>query len=85
VPGQERHRWVRLREHCYMCMKCGTGYRNEHQTRGDWIRRWFPADGGYIIAAHTPPCSRGRFTVDRLDKYALALEEAHERAAAARS
>lgn len=69
----ERHRWVRLREHVYICKKCGCGKVNEERRRGEWVT-WFHAADGTTTARGTPECCVGERSQIYLDKYRAVIE-----------
>jgi hypothetical protein len=73
---KERHRWVKLRLHVYICRQCGCGKVNantrEDET-GDWFTTYYTPDGRAVRAQHTPPCIIGPKTPQYLAKYADAL------------
>ena len=59
-----RHRWLRLREHLYICPKCGTCKKNVHARNGtqwEWHTIFETPDGNVLhqVPARVPPCSPG--------------------------
>jgi hypothetical protein len=71
----ERHRWVKLRLHVYICRKCGTGKVNS-QRAGEWITTFHCPEGTSITSAHVPPCAVGPFTKKYLAAYSDAIDVA---------
>jgi hypothetical protein len=68
-----RHRWVKLREHTYICRKCGTGRENAQDEYGNWFATFHRPDGRSVRLSHVPPCEPGPRTADYLAKHAEAL------------
>lgn len=68
----ERHRWLKLRLHVYICRKCGTGRVNA-QVAGGWRTTYHRPDGTSEVLSHVPPCERGPKTDAALAKYATEL------------
>jgi hypothetical protein len=68
-----RHRWVKLREHVYICRKCGTGKVNAQDGDGRWFATFNRPDGRSIVAARVPACEVGPRTAAHLAKHAEAL------------
>jgi hypothetical protein len=67
-----RHRWCRVRVHCYICTRCGCGRVNE-EAKGRWIVTFHAPDGRAIVGGPTPPCRSGRHTAAYLAKYESAI------------
>lgn len=63
------HRWVRLREHVYVCRICGTGRVNA-EAPGGWATTYHTPDGRSSVELHVPPCRPGQKTSAVLHKYA---------------
>lgn len=70
----ERHRWVKLRLHVYICRKCGCGKVNAQDARGGWFATFHLPDGRSIAPSHVPPCEVGPRTPAYLAKYSEVLE-----------
>lgn len=74
-----RHKWVRLREHVYICRQCGCGKVNvQHETpshsgRAVWETTYHTPDGRSQVLARTPECAVGPRTAAYLDKHAVAI------------
>lgn len=68
-PKRVRHKWVHLREHVYICRKCGTGRVNVELGENTWAAHWFRPDGSETVGL-TPPCEIGPRTAAYLEKYA---------------
>lgn len=65
-----RHkRWIRLREHFYICRHCGTGKENI-ELGGTWGTVYHTPDGVSRTWRFTPPCQPGPRTAAALAKYA---------------
>lgn len=65
-----RHRWVRLREHVYVCKRCGTGKVNAEKEPGWWVTTYHCPNGFSAESRVVPPCEPGPKTVAALAKYA---------------
>lgn len=70
---RERHSWVKLRLHVYMCRKCGTGYENKQDRTGGWFRVFYLPDKSIHRSPHVPVCEPGPTTLKRLEHYRSAL------------
>lgn len=68
----QRHRWLKLRLHTYICRKCGTGRVNA-LVSGGWQTTYHRPDGTSEVLSHVPPCERGPKTDAALAKYATEL------------
>lgn len=64
-----RHRWTRLREHVYICRKCGCGKVNE-KIGNEWQTTYHRPDDISEIANAVPACVVGPRTNAAIDKYA---------------
>lgn len=69
MEHREKHRWFRLREHVYICRKCGMGKVNAIE-RGAWTVTFHKPDGSSSRSARTPSCEAGPMTDRYLGKYA---------------
>jgi hypothetical protein len=67
-----RHRWLKLRIHCYICRKCGTGKVNARGEDG-WFATFYCGNGTTVLGPHVPPCEVGPKTEAYLGKYAKEL------------
>lgn len=72
----DRHSWVKLRIHVYICRKCGAGRVNEQRPDGTWRTWWHRPTGESLVAQRTPPCERGQMTETFLKKYEAAIAAA---------
>jgi hypothetical protein len=72
----ERHSWVKLRIHVYICVKCGAGRENKQDRIGGWYTTWFLPTGERRNTFERPPCVRGPLTDRYLGKYADHIEAA---------
>jgi hypothetical protein len=72
MKAQQRHRWVRLREHFRICRKCGCGRETVTPANngGDWGVKYHRPTGESVILSHVPPCEVGPRSTDYLRKYA---------------
>jgi hypothetical protein len=68
-----RHRWAKVKVHCYVCSKCGTCYVNKQDRTGGWFRTWHLPDGSRVHSLRTPACEAGPATAKRLQHYASAI------------
>lgn len=75
TPKVERHRWVKLRIHVYICRKCGTGKVNA-QRGGEWQTTYHCPEGTTITSAKVPPCEVGPLTKKYLATYSDAIAAA---------
>lgn len=64
-----RHKWVRLREHIYICRTCGAG-KAHAQVNGQWETTFHTPDGWSSPRRYTPACEVGEHTPAYLAKYA---------------
>lgn len=64
-----RHRWVRLREHVYICRVCGCGKVNE-MIGNQWQTTYHRPDGTSVVASTVPVCLTGPITLAAVGKYA---------------
>lgn len=64
VPKPSRHEWLKVRDHWYVCVKCGCLKENEMKPEGGFWRTWWhwPADGRRVLMTATPICEVGAFT-----------------------
>lgn len=77
VAGKpERHRWVKLKEHKYLCSKCGTGKTNEELGPSYWQQRYALPNGKEIVSRHVPPCEPGPETDKRIEQFRARIEDA---------
>jgi hypothetical protein len=72
----QRHRWVKLRLHVYICTKCGTGKVNAQRTTGEWFVTYHRPDRTSVIATRTPLCAQGEWTIAYLAKHSEAIQRA---------
>lgn len=72
----DRHRWVKLRIHVYICRKCGLGKVNAQRTNGQWFVTWHQPTGVSHDVPATPPCQVGPLTATFLKKYEAAIAAA---------
>ena len=70
---EERHRWVKVREHVYICRKCGCGRVNTQTSRGEWFTTFHRPDGRSVVDSHVPLCQPGPRTAAALRKYEAAI------------
>jgi len=70
---RKKHRWVKLREHVYLCRECGTGRVNAQTRGGEWFTTFHRPDGSSIVDSHVPPCEPGPRTPAVLRKYESAI------------
>lgn len=76
-PSPRRHaRWVKLREHTYICARCGAGKVKEELGKNDWITTYHLPDGTSQVLEHAPPCESGPRTEKALQKYAQEIAAA---------
>lgn len=68
----KRHRWVKLREHTYLCRDCGTAKVNS-QDGGQWIQTYHLPTGRSVVLSKVPRCETGPHTARYLAKYAELL------------
>lgn len=61
-----RHSWARLKEHEYLCRRCGTTRVHVYDDGGGWTALWGRPDGTQDVGARTPPCEPGVKTDGRL-------------------
>lgn len=74
-PKLARHRWVKLKIHVYICVKCGMGKVN-HEEEPNWWRTTYKfPDGTERVEHHTPPCAKGKHTELRLSKVQHIIDE----------
>jgi rubredoxin len=83
---QPRHSWVRIREHNYMCKKCGMGKINIQVGDKEWEQNYLFPDGTEGRRSRVPPCAPGVFTESRVARLAAlpttdGLEAAREKIA----
>jgi hypothetical protein len=71
----KRHRWVKIRVHCYICRDCGTGRVNAQQRNGDWITTWHRPNGESVVSAHVPTCEVGPRTGLYLEHYSFSIQQ----------
>lgn len=78
VPKRERHKWLKIRAHWYVCLKCGCLKENEQRPEGGFRRTWWhrPADGARVLMTATPYCARGEWTNELLARAATLESEA---------
>ena len=68
----QRHKWVRLREHVYICRTCGCGKVNTLTgTPSFWETTYHTPDGQSRVLSHTPACALGPKSEAYLAKHAL--------------
>lgn len=67
-PKRERHRWVKLRIHVYICRVCGMGKVNG-DSDGVWRTTYHFPSGVSRVEHLTPPCDKGALTEKYLSKY----------------
>lgn len=79
MPGSEsqRHSWVKLREHTYICRVCGCGRVNA-QKSGGWETTFHLPDGTSRVLSKRPACAVGPHTDEYLGKYWPAIERLTE-------
>ncbi len=68
------HRWVKIREHVYICRLCGTGRVNAQQADRSWVTTWHRPDGTSVVDTHVPVCQPGALTGRYLRHHQSALE-----------
>ena len=83
---QRRHSWVRIREHNYMCKRCGMGKINIQTGEKSWEQNYLFPDGTEGRRERVPPCEDGEFTASRTEQLAAmattdGLEAAREKIA----
>ncbi len=71
-----RHSWVKLREHHYICQKCGCGCVNFQDHREQWASKYCLPTGEAKVLRHTPACEVGPKTQKYLDHYAVQIADA---------
>lgn len=64
-----RHSWAKLREHAYICRKCGMGRVNAQRPDGQWFTTFHKPDGRSVVAIHVPPCEKGPRTARYLSAH----------------
>lgn len=69
----DRHSWVKLRVHVYICRKCGAGKVNAQRASGQWFVTWHLRTGESHDVPATPPCQVGPYTEKFLKKYEAAI------------
>ena len=67
-----RHAWVKVRVHCYICRRCGTGKVNSLERVG-WVATFHTPDGLSTVRDHVPPCAPGPRTAQYLAKHQTAI------------
>lgn len=72
MPGK-RHKWVKLREHTYICRVCGCGRVNAMKS-GGWETTFHLPDGTSKVLRYRPECEGGAKTDQYLGRYADAIE-----------
>lgn len=72
----DRHSWVKLRLHVYICRKCGLGKVNGQRANGDWFVTWHEPSGWSHTVKATPACAVGPLTPAYLKKYEAAIAAA---------
>jgi hypothetical protein len=68
APRRPRHRWLKLRLHVRICLKCGTGRVNAQGPDG-WFATFHRPDGTAQVRRHVPACEVGPLTSKYLAKY----------------
>ncbi len=68
----ERHKWLKLRVHVYICRKCGTGKVNALRG-GQWQTTFHRPTGESVVSQHVPACEVGRLTAKYLAAYSDAI------------
>lgn len=68
-----RHKWVKLREHTYICRVCGCGRVNA-LVSGGWQSTFHLPDGSSKVLRKRPACEVGPRTDAYLGKYWQAIE-----------
>jgi len=68
-----RHRWVKIKIHCYVCRQCGMCRENGQRENGQWFVTWHDPRGVSHTVAATPPCAVGTLTAKRLKHYEAAI------------
>lgn len=68
-----RHRWVKVKVHCYVCRQCGLCKENGQRGNGDWFVTWHLPTGESHDVPATPPCAASHLTAKRLKHYAPAI------------
>ncbi len=83
MPGK-RHKWVKLREHTYICTVCGCGRVNKLAS-GGWETTFHLPDGTSRVLRKRPECEVGPKTEQYLGRYAEAIDllTAHQEKVAA--
>ena len=71
----KRHRWVKLRVHCYICRDCGTGRVNAQMSSGEWFTTFYRPNGEAVVSPTVPPCEVGPRTDQYLSHYAMTIQE----------
>jgi hypothetical protein len=70
-----RHRWLRLREHTRICLKCGCGKVARELGGNQWETTYHTPDGRSRSLDQTPDCVEGPHTARYLKKYELEIRE----------
>lgn len=60
------HAWVKVKDHNYICRKCGMRKVNVNTGRDGWIAEWHAPDGSVARLRLAPPCAVGPETAERL-------------------
>jgi len=68
-----RHRWVKVRIHVYVCRQCGCGRVNAQRKNGEWFTTFHRPDGTSEVLMHVPSCEPGPKTAAYLKRYELAI------------
>jgi hypothetical protein len=62
-----RHSWARLKEHNYLCRKCGMVKVHVYdETLMTWTALWHLPDGTQDVRSRVAPCAPGEKTDGRL-------------------
>lgn len=64
-----RHKWVNVRPHTYICLRCGCCKVNATDQSGMWFVTWHRPDGTTEERTPSPRCQRGDHTEAYIAKY----------------
>jgi hypothetical protein len=71
-----RHRWLKVKPHTRICVKCGCGRVSERDLRDEWQLRYHLPTGVSEVRLHTPPCEVGPKSAEYLAKYSREIADA---------
>lgn len=72
--GKQRHQWVKLEIHEYVCAKCGIRKTNVERGPSDFVQSYHFPNGTKRVEHLTPPCEPGPLTEERLAEYSEQID-----------